>query len=209
MQDTPDVLALRISEKWSAPSRRVVIGATVCHGMNRGVTTTTPAPASGKRGRGRPSKGPRVGFGTSLPAEIWTEINDMAIRDNLPLGAIITRLVAERLGKSVPDYCHPRPEAGQQALLGPTRRASFRLAGQRRGDELLSSELPEDSRIVLHVWLPAEFRPEIESAATQDKISMGAIITRLVTECLGKPTPDYCLPRVAPNQEELPLNQAS
>ena len=63
-------------------------------------------------------------------------------------------------------------------------------------------------RIGTHVSLPAEFRAEIEAIADREGLPMGAIITRFVAGALGKPAPDYCLPR-AQHQEELPLTQAS
>ena len=44
--------------------------------------------------------------------------------------------------------------------------------------------------------------------AERDGLPMGAVITRLVADALGKPAPGYCLPRPK-DQEELPLNKAS
>jgi hypothetical protein len=53
-----------------------------------------------------------------------------------------------------------------------------------------------------------DFRADIEAMAEQDGLPMGAVITRLVAEALGKPAPDYCVPK-AKDQEELPLSKAS
>ena len=63
------------------------------------------------RKRGRPSKGDRVGTHVSLPAEFRAEIEALAARDGLPMGSIITRLVANALGKPEPDYCQPTTTA--------------------------------------------------------------------------------------------------
>jgi predicted DNA-binding ribbon-helix-helix protein len=63
-------------------------------------------------------------------------------------------------------------------------------------------------RVGTHVSLPAEFRAEIEAVAAREGLPMGAIITRFVAAALGKPAPDYCLPK-AQDQEELPLAEAS
>jgi hypothetical protein len=63
-------------------------------------------------------------------------------------------------------------------------------------------------RIGTHVSLPVDFRADIEAMAEQDGLPMGAVITRLVAEALGKPAPDYCVPK-AKDQEELPLSKAS
>lgn len=64
------------------------------------------------------------------------------------------------------------------------------------------------ARVGTHVALPADFRAEIETIAERDGLPMGAVITRFVANALGKPAPDYCMPRPQ-EQEELPLNKAS
>jgi hypothetical protein len=53
---------------------------------------TTPGIAPRKRGR--PSKGDRVGTHVALPVDLRADIEAMAERDGLPMGAVITRLVA-------------------------------------------------------------------------------------------------------------------
>jgi hypothetical protein len=63
-------------------------------------------------------------------------------------------------------------------------------------------------RVGTHTALPAEFRAEIEVIAAEEELPMGAIITRLVAQGLGKEPPSWCLPK-AKNQEELPLDVAS
>jgi hypothetical protein len=73
--------------------------------------------ASPARKMGRPSKGERVGTHVALPADFRTEIEDMAAREGLPMGAIITRLVAIGLGKPTPDYCLPRLDEQEELPL--------------------------------------------------------------------------------------------
>jgi hypothetical protein len=76
---------------------------------------TTPGIAPRKRGR--PSKGDRVGTHVALPAELRADIEAMAEHDGLPMGAVITRLVAGALGKPAPDYCMPRSKDQQELPL--------------------------------------------------------------------------------------------
>lgn len=65
-----------------------------------------PAPRKGRRGR--PSKGNRVGTFVSLPVELREECQQLATREGLPLGDVVTRLVAEALDREAPAYCYPR-----------------------------------------------------------------------------------------------------
>lgn len=78
-------------------------------------------PATPTRKMGRPSKGDRVGTHVALPVDFRAEIEGMAAREGLPMGAIITRLVALGLGRPAPDYCHPRLDHQEEL---PLNRAS-------------------------------------------------------------------------------------
>jgi chromosome segregation ATPase len=71
-------------------------------------------PESVNRG-GRPFKGERIGFHVKLPEEFRDEIEAVALAAGLPMGAIITRLVALALNVPTPDYCWPRPTEAQEA----------------------------------------------------------------------------------------------
>lgn len=75
-----------------------------------------------KTRRGRPSKGPRVGTFVALPVEVRQAAEAIAVAESLPLGDVITRLVAEGLKLDVPAYCYPRPSRDQQEL--PLTKAS-------------------------------------------------------------------------------------
>ena len=74
---------------------------------------------SAPRGRGRPSKGDRFGAHVKLPAEFRAEIEALAERDGLPMGAIITRFVADALGRPAPDYCTPMQKNQEELPLSP------------------------------------------------------------------------------------------
>lgn len=77
--------------------------------------------APGAKKLGRPSLGDRVGTHVALPVDLRAEIEAIAARDEVTIGAVITRLLADSLGHPVPAYCMPRPK-GQEEL--PLNKAS-------------------------------------------------------------------------------------
>ncbi len=159
--------------------------------------------ATPPRKRGRPSKGARVGFHAVMPTAFRAELESIAATEALPMGAIVTRFVAAGLDRPAPEYCLP-PKAVQAELpaMSPGQRT------QRNAETAVAREHTRTELVGLHVSLPAEFRPEIESLAAQDRLPMGAIITRFVAAGLHQPGPDYCQPKPQ-DQEELPLAEAS
>lgn len=80
---------------------------------------TSPAP---KSRRGRKPKGNRVGTFVALPVELRRAAEEIAQREQLPLGDVITRIVAEGLGIPAPAYCYP--SITQQQELPLTQEAS-------------------------------------------------------------------------------------
>jgi hypothetical protein len=87
-----------------------------------------------RRRAGRPSKGERVAFHVKMPEEFRNDIEAMALDTGLPMGAIITRLVAIALNAATPDYCWPRSSKEQEA--------EWRAAVQR--EALADKESPLD-----------------------------------------------------------------
>lgn len=71
--------------------------------------------------RGRKPKGVRVGTFVSLPIELRRASEEIAQREGLPLGDVITRIVAEGLGIPAPAYCYPERTAQEEL---PLNRAS-------------------------------------------------------------------------------------
>src|SRR4051794_26988031 len=69
--------------------------------------------------RGRKPKGVRVGTFVSLPVELRRAAEEIARREQLPLGDVITRIVAEGLGIPAPAYCYPA--TAQQTELPLTK----------------------------------------------------------------------------------------
>ncbi|MGH3825026.1 MAG: hypothetical protein ACRDRA_19645 [Pseudonocardiaceae bacterium] len=57
-----------------------------------------------------------------LPTEFRQQAAEIAQRDGLPLTAVITRAVAEYLGRPTPTYCEPKTNDQQPEL--PLDRAS-------------------------------------------------------------------------------------
>lgn len=74
----------------------------------------TPPPA--RKRVGRPSLGPRVGIHIWLPHEFYKDVSAMAAQDNLALGRIITRLVAQALDKEPPPWSLPQKASNQEEL---------------------------------------------------------------------------------------------
>jgi hypothetical protein len=81
--------------------------------------------------RGRKSKGPRRQTPVYLPVDLWEEAQVICERDGLPMTDVITRLVAQALGKPAPAYCFPKPQlqeelplSQQPAVVAVHRRAS-------------------------------------------------------------------------------------
>lgn len=71
---------------------------------------------------GRKPKGERTPTPVYLPNDLRAEALEIARRDGLPLTSVITRMVAESLGRPVPEYCHPATEVKQEEL--PLTKAS-------------------------------------------------------------------------------------
>ena len=68
--------------------------------------------------------------------------------------------------------------------------------------------VPKGDRVGTLVRLPTELREQAQAIATQERLPLGDVITRMVAEALGLTAPAYCYPKVRA-QEELPLNKAS
>lgn len=64
-------------------------------------------------------------------------------------------------------------------------------------------------RVFTGVRLPRTYRAAAEAIAKRDGIDVNDVVTRIVGEHLGLPIPDYCRPKTAPDQQELPLTKAS
>jgi hypothetical protein len=69
--------------------------------------------------RGRKPKGVRVGTFIALPIDLRQAAEEIARREQMPLGDVITRIVAEGLGIPAPAYCYPAPT--QQSELPLTQ----------------------------------------------------------------------------------------
>ncbi|GAA5175063.1 hypothetical protein GCM10023321_80280 [Pseudonocardia eucalypti] len=52
-------------------------------------------------------KGVRVQFPTYLPVELHREVEALAKRDGIAMTWVVTRLIAQALGRPVPAYCFP------------------------------------------------------------------------------------------------------
>jgi hypothetical protein len=74
--------------------------------------------------------------------------------------------------------------------------------GARKG------RVPKGDRVGTLVRLPTELREHAQAIATQERLPLGDVITRMVAEALGLMAPAYCYPKDQV-QEELPLNKAS
>jgi hypothetical protein len=70
-----------------------------------------------KTRRGRKPKGVRVGTFVSLPVELRRAAEEVAQREQMPLGDVITRLVAEGLELPAPAYCYPKATAQEELPL--------------------------------------------------------------------------------------------
>jgi len=73
-------------------------------------------PATKSR-RGRKPKGHRIGTFISLPVDLRRAAEEIAQREQLPLGDVITRFVAESLNLPAPAYCYPKVEAQEELPL--------------------------------------------------------------------------------------------
>jgi hypothetical protein len=58
------------------------------------------------------------------------------------------------------------------------------------------------------VRLPTELREQAQAIATEERLPLGDVITRMVAEARGMTAPAYCYPKHQ-TQEELPLTRAS
>jgi len=70
-----------------------------------------------RRKPGPKPKGARTATLVYLPDEFRAEAQEIARRDGLPLTSVITRMVAEALGRPVPSYCQPRQQIEVQEAL--------------------------------------------------------------------------------------------
>jgi hypothetical protein len=70
-----------------------------------------------KTRRGRKPKGNRVGTFVALPVELRHAAEAIAKAEQLPLGDVITRLVADSLKMPAPAYCYPTRDEQQELPL--------------------------------------------------------------------------------------------
>lgn len=75
-------------------------------------TSTAP-----KRRRGRKPKGERVGTFVALPVDLRKAAEAIAEQEGLPLGDVITRIVAEGLDIPAPAYCYPAKSQQEELPL--------------------------------------------------------------------------------------------
>lgn len=68
--------------------------------------------------RGPKPLGDRRPFSVVYERELLEEVERLAERDNLPVGRVINRLVAEALGKPVPRYCLPKSDQQGELPIG-------------------------------------------------------------------------------------------
>ncbi len=52
-----------------------------------------------------------------LPADLRAEAEEVARRDGLALTWVITRMVAESLGRPIPEHCYPKATTQQELPL--------------------------------------------------------------------------------------------
>jgi hypothetical protein len=69
-----------------------------------------------RRKPGRKSKGPRVQVPVRLPTEFYEAVEQIAKQDGIWITDVVTRMVAESLGRPAPDYCHPKTDSHQEEL---------------------------------------------------------------------------------------------
>lgn len=74
-------------------------------------------PVRTKARKGRVPKGDRVGTLVRLPAELREQAQAIASQEHLPLGDVITRMVAEALGMTAPAYCYPKHQEQEELPL--------------------------------------------------------------------------------------------
>jgi hypothetical protein len=74
-------------------------------------------PAKTKARKGRAHKGDRVGTLVRLPTELREHAQAIATQEHLPLGDVITRMVAEALGLTAPAYCYPKDQTQEELPL--------------------------------------------------------------------------------------------
>jgi len=67
--------------------------------------------------RGPKPLGDRRPFSVVYERELLEAAEELAERDNLPVGRVINRLLAEALGKPVPPYCLPKHGQQQELLV--------------------------------------------------------------------------------------------
>lgn len=70
-----------------------------------------------RRKPGPKPKGERTPTPVYLPNDLRAEALRIAQRDGLPLTSVITRMVAESLGRRAPDYCYPVVDDQQELPL--------------------------------------------------------------------------------------------
>jgi hypothetical protein len=75
-----------------------------------------------RRKPGRKSKGARVQVPVRMPAEFHAEVERISKVDGIPVTDVVTRMIAESLGRPAPDYCRPKTTSQQEEL--PLTKAS-------------------------------------------------------------------------------------
>jgi len=79
--------------------------------------------AQPRRKPGPKPQGPTKPTPTYLPLDLHEEVEALAKRDGIARSRVMTRLVAEALGRRAPAYCYPTTTE-QQELELPLNRAS-------------------------------------------------------------------------------------
>jgi hypothetical protein len=97
-------------------------GAPPWDASPKGVETRLMQIRPERRKPGRKSKGPRVQVPVRLPTEFYEAVEEIAKRDGIWITDVVTRMVAESLGRPAPAYCNPQPMNQQEEL--PLIRAS-------------------------------------------------------------------------------------
>lgn len=62
-------------------------------------------------------KGPRVQVPVRLATSFYEAVEEISKRDGIWITDVVTRMVAESLGRPAPDYCHPKSESQQELPL--------------------------------------------------------------------------------------------
>jgi hypothetical protein len=93
------------------------VGAPARIGHGNPVENTLMQTRPERRKPGRKSKGPRVQVPVRLPTEFYEAVEEIAKRDGIWITDVVTRMVAESLGRPAPDYCHPKSQQEELPLI--------------------------------------------------------------------------------------------